>query len=360
MTANARTSENILEMIKHLQSLGLAQDPDERPRPKVELKMTREDYIRKQNALFREMADQPSWGEMCARLSHEQSLAFPGLVELLQLYVASLDERIYTEIEAHEESQKIIDNERQKLLQKWEISSNEPLSAFEWLADQIALVQGQFLQLRAEITVLSEQRDELEKLRADIKRKYALELARRIRLEHVVQMLGRRLLAADSEIREKNEVIIGTKHSISEEKVPLSQDNTTEARLDRIEKILNLPQSTASFQERLSILIPLLGPKIESSTVEVLNAFRSQAEQREGQLVAALEEAQANGQIYLARADRLAAQCESQRKEIAGLVERSAGLAITEKELRSENQAVKQELQDLKAVLVSMSSENEP
>lgn len=356
MTTGEQIPVDIMETVKRLQSLDLDTSSREKPSPRIQLKMSRDEYIRKQNAVFREMSGQPSWGEMCSKLTHDRSMAFPGLVEFLQLYVASLDERIYTEVEAQEEAQKIVDNERQILLQKWENSSKEPLTAFEWLADQMALLQGEFLQLRAEISVLTEQRNELENLRADIKRKYAYELARRIRLEHAVLMLGRRLLAADAEIKDKNEKPTNTESPKLEAETPADREFSTEAHLDNLEKILNLPNSNASPQDRLSALIPLLGPRVESTVTEVLEASRKQSDEREKQLLSALEEAQVSGQIYLARADRLTLQCEAQRKEIAALVERSADLAITEKELRSENQAVKGELQDLRNVLLSLSS----
>lgn len=318
--------------------------------PQVECRMTKEEYIRKQNRLFEELTGK----------SREERISDPQtsreLTDMLELYMASMDEQVFNEAQLQEQ-----------VLTRMEQVSKSQLAAvldlqdetdkYAYVIDKVSRLQAQVTLLEADYTELSEQRQELDFSRLELKHKYATELAKRVRAEHMVKVLGQKVIELDQKLTESEAAKQDTQNQLQHMNVykEAKPDSNNSAKLpselDLNEKLDLLYTEILKLQKTENRDIPSTPEKLLAKILvyventrsrkaqhvrELVNAFMDAYEARERQLTAALEKSQTDAQVYLARCTQLEKQATDKSQEIQGLIDRSVSLILTDKQLRSQ------------------------
>lgn len=318
--------------------------------PEVECRMTKEEYIRKQNRLFEELTGK----------SREERISDPQtsreLTDMLELYMASMDEQVFNEAQLQEQ-----------VLTRMEQVSKSQLAAvldlqdetdkYAYVIDKVSRLQAQVTLLEADYTELSEQRQELDFSRLELKHKYATELAKRVRAEHMVKVLGQKVIELDQKLTESEAAKQDTQNqlqhmSVYKEAKPdfnnsakLPSDLDLNEKLDllyteilKLQKTENrdIPSTPEKLLAKILVYVENTRSRKAQHVRELVNAFMDAYEARERQLTAALEKSQTDAQVYLARCTQLEKQATDKSQEIQGLIDRSVSLILTDKQLRSQ------------------------
>lgn len=182
------------------------------------LPMTRHEYIKRQNALFRELTGHNSWSELSSAEVYADSNN-KQLMTMIELYMAALDEKIYMSADYIRSMigvrDKAVRNEFDNLRLSEGINSKvlddedspsggdtEKKKIFRAIVE----LRNMYQNLWSRHSQLSHQRAALEVEMSQLRYDHSLQLAKGLRLEYATHSLGQKLVDAQS-LRADNEAL---------------------------------------------------------------------------------------------------------------------------------------------------------
>ncbi|ANB15987.1 hypothetical protein AWJ20_3636 [Sugiyamaella lignohabitans] len=243
------------------------------------LSMSRDDYVFRQNLVFRELTGHQSWRHKKeADLDNEAEDEL--LMKMLEIFIAGQDELTYNE---YMEQKYIIDivEEAAESAARY-IIANPTLNAkvralvinYGKLKAQVAKLQGEFLELSAARSVGDRDREHLQTVLAG-------EVVKRVRLEHICQGMQNKIEQIQSEAERKLDNVgreLDELHSNARE-----QEKTLDQALANIEKReaemkARYEEQEKMLQERFKLREEYLISNFKAKTEELQEAFRTKSE----------------------------------------------------------------------------------
>ena len=342
-----------------------ASEPAKEPGNSETPRMSRAEYIKRQNALFHELTGHRSWSELSAQQAAQDQRDAP-LMNSLELYMAALDEKIYM---GADHLRAMVGLRDKEVRDQYDALRRDPPS----VRDLVEL-RDNFELLWFEHSDLSHQRDQLEVEMSQLRYDHALQTAKVVRLQYATHALGRKLVGAQragrasaelndecAALRRENE------HLRAENEALRAQDATTRAVLapdtsaspdpktrdveERIsalfEATLQLraaesyaqdepePASPLALLERATNLIDLAKADADHRLASIVEAFGTQYRAREQELLVQVATLERHRQILLARCEKLAAENTAHSSDLAYLEQRTLSLVLMLKSVRA-------------------------
>lgn len=168
------------------------------------VRMGRKEYIKKQNALYKQLTGEHSWAsesEAESQLDSKNS----GLMASLELYMAALDEKIYI---SADHSRAMIGMRDEVVRQHYDELVKKCQNSQERTPILYSLIElrDMYRDLWMQHVQLSNQRDSLEVEAANLRYDQALQLGKVSRLQYATHCLGRKLVDAQKHRTESDEL----------------------------------------------------------------------------------------------------------------------------------------------------------
>lgn len=168
------------------------------------VRMGRKEYIKKQNALYKQLTGEHSWAsesEAESQLDSKNS----GLMASLELYMAALDEKIYI---SADHSRAMIGMRDEVVRQHYDELVKKCNNSQERTPILYSLIElrDMYRDLWMQHVQLSNQRDSLEVEAANLRYDQALQLGKVSRLQYATHCLGRKLVDAQKHRTESDEL----------------------------------------------------------------------------------------------------------------------------------------------------------
>lgn len=329
------------------------------------LTMSRAEYVSRQNQVFRDLTGFKSPKDAVAASESED----PYLSQMMELYIMSLDKKVYKEMALQNQLNEItVDASADVLAQIMDISNDEERNAK--ILSMLSDLRSEFTGLQFRTNAMVYQRCQLESQRIFLKQQYAAELSKRVRLDHTVRLMSKKLVdlnerAEKAEAAQKDaeralkelhikveslELAASLNSNDPDDKVlaELSKETSDMASLDaklrllyreigklqKLESIKEIPDTPEKVLARILVFVDNARGRKGQHVKDLIKAFIDLFEARERQLSEALSRSQLENQIYLARCDRLTTKTEEQADDMRDLLDRTVDLVLADKQLR--------------------------